>query len=105
MKNIAPALNITWTLRQDGQTIKTGSSATAVGGSYTNETVENELAGFDGKRGHRYVLEWIFWQMAQRYPSRARNSGSAWMGPFMKVSSSWNCSSLLGLSLAASSAA
>jgi len=56
-KNIAPALNITWTLRQDGQTIKTGSSATAVGGSYTSETVENELAGFDGKRGHSYVLD------------------------------------------------
>ena len=31
-KNIAPALNISWTLLQDGQTIKTGSSGTAVGG-------------------------------------------------------------------------
>jgi hypothetical protein len=56
-KNIAPGLNITWTLLQDGQTIKTGSSATAVGGAYTNDTVANELDGFDGKRGHHYVLD------------------------------------------------
>jgi hypothetical protein len=56
-KNIAPALNITWTLLQDGQTIKTGSSATAVGGAYGNYTVANQLAWFDGKRGHHYVLD------------------------------------------------
>ena len=56
-KNIAPALNISWTLLQDGQTIKTGSSGTAVGGAYTNDTVANELGWFDGKRGHHYVLD------------------------------------------------
>jgi len=56
-KNIAPALNITWTLTQDCQTIKTGSSATAVGGAYTNNTVANQFGWFDGKRGDNYVLE------------------------------------------------
>jgi hypothetical protein len=56
-KNIRPALNITWTLLEDSQTIKTGSSATAVGGAYGNDTVANQLAWFDGKRGHHYVLD------------------------------------------------
>jgi hypothetical protein len=56
-KNIRPALNITWTLLEDGQTIKTGSSATAVGGAYGNDTVANQLAWFDGKRGRHYALD------------------------------------------------
>jgi hypothetical protein len=56
-KNIRPALNISWALLEDGQIIKTGSSATTVGGAYGNDTVANQLAWFDGIRGHHYVLD------------------------------------------------
>lgn len=56
-KDIAAAVSISWTLTDGGQVIRTGSSATAVGGAYTNDTVANQLGWFEGKRGHHYVFE------------------------------------------------
>jgi hypothetical protein len=56
-RNITPVLNFTWTLTQDGRTLKSGSSTSATGGAYTNDTVADQFAGFEGKRGQHYTLD------------------------------------------------
>jgi len=56
-KNITPVLNFTWTLAQDGRTLESGSSASATGGAYTTDTVADQFAWFEGKRGHSYILD------------------------------------------------
>ena len=55
--NIPAVLNASWTLTESGQIIKAGTSATADGGAYANDSIANELGWFEGKRGHHYVLE------------------------------------------------
>lgn len=61
-KDIPPALDFSWTLILNGQTVLTGSSAKIVGGSYTDATVASEFASFEGKRGQQYTLDMDFLQ-------------------------------------------
>ncbi len=56
-KNIPAVLSASWTLTDSGQIIKAGTSATADGGAYANDSIADELGWFEGKRGHHYVLD------------------------------------------------
>jgi hypothetical protein len=56
-RNIAPVLNFNWTLTQDGRTLESGSSTSATSGAYTNDSVAEQFAWFQGKRGGHYVLD------------------------------------------------
>jgi hypothetical protein len=59
-KDIPPALNFSWRLTRDGQTVSSGSSAKIVGGAYSDATIATEFASFEGKRGEQYTLDMDF---------------------------------------------
>lgn len=56
-ENIPSVLRFDWVLTEDGKTVKVGSSGSIVGGAYTDATVANQFAWFDGKRGSHYTLD------------------------------------------------
>lgn len=61
-KDIPPALNFSWRLTRDGQTVSSGSSTKIVGGAYSDATIASEFASFEGKRGEQYTLDMDFLQ-------------------------------------------